>query len=166
MAIQGNIQIRRFRRGDLPVIKKLIFDTIDTCYPAGYPKEAIQYFKQYHCNKNILKGAAEGHTIVLKKNNRVIATGTILGDHILRVFVDPQFQGRGLGKLIMNKLEEKAISSGIKAVILDASLPSKKFYDSLGYTTLEKTYVKVDNGKKLHYYKMNKNLRFLFEEQK
>jgi len=153
-----NIGLRRFRQRDLAAVKTLIDNTIDTCYSADYPKEAIQYFKEYHCEENILKGTADGWTAVLEKNNRIIATGTIIDDHIMRVFVDPKFQKRGLGKLIMGKLEEKAISKGAKVVKLDASLPSKKFYDSLGYDTREKTYVEVENGKKLHYYKMNKVL--------
>jgi glucosamine-phosphate N-acetyltransferase len=157
-AKRTDICVRQFRRSDLAAVKKLIYNTIDVCYLADYPKEAIQYFKEYHCDKSILKGAKDGYTIILKENNRIIATGTIIGDHILRVFVEPEFQRRGLGKLIMNKLEEKAVSKGIKVVKLDASLPSKKFYDSLGYTTLEKTYVKVDNGKKLRYFKMSKDL--------
>ena len=76
----------------------------------------------------------------------------------MRVFVNPKLQKRGLGKLIMNKLEDKAVSTGVEKVNLDASLPSKKFYDSLGYKTCEKTYVKLKNGKKLHYYKMDKVL--------
>jgi len=152
------IRIRRFRKRDLPAVKELIDNTIDICYLADYPKEAVQYFKQYHCDRNILKGAAKGWTIVLEKNNRIIGTGTIIDSHIMRVFVNPKFQKRGLGKLIMNKLEDKAISSEVNKVKLDASLPSKKFYDVLGYKTREKTYVKLENGKKLHYYKMNKGL--------
>jgi GNAT superfamily N-acetyltransferase len=161
MATQKNVQIRRFRQVDLPAVKELIDNTIDICYPADYPKEAVQYFKQYHCDENIIKGAAKGWTIVLEKNNRIIGTGTIIDNHILRVFVNPKFQKQGLGKLIMNKLEDKAISSGANKVNLDASLPSKKFYDSLGYKTREKTYVKLENGKKLHYYKMDKALTAL-----
>jgi N-acetylglutamate synthase-like GNAT family acetyltransferase len=166
IAKRTDIRIRRFRRSDLPSVKELIDNTIDICYPAdpsaplraGYPKEAIQYFKQYHCDENILKGSAKGWTIVLENNTRVIGTGTIINNHIMRVFVNPKFQKRGLGKLIMNKLEDKAISSGARKVNLDASLPSKTFYDSLGYKTCEKTYVKLENNKKLHYYKMNKEL--------
>jgi predicted GNAT family N-acyltransferase len=76
----------------------------------------------------------------------------------MRVFVEPALQKRGLGKLIMQKLEEKALSSAISIVKLDASLPSKKFYDSLGYVTLEETFLEVENGKKLDYYKMEKSL--------
>ena len=158
MAKLNGIRIRRFRQRDLPVVKKLIDNTIDICYSANYPKEAIKYFKQYHCEENILKGAAKSWTIVLENNTRVIGTGTILNNHIMRVFVNPKFQKRGLGKLIMNKLEDKAISSGARKVNLDASLPSKTFYDSLGYKTCKKTYVKLENSKKLHYYKMDKVL--------
>jgi ribosomal protein S18 acetylase RimI-like enzyme len=158
MAKRTDIRIRRFRRSDLPAVKELIYKTIDTCYSADYSEEAIQYFKQYHCDENILKGAKKGWAIVLEENNRIIGTGTIIDDHIMRVFVNPKFQKRGLGKLIMNKLEKKAISSGANKVKLDASLPSKKFYDTLGYRTCEKTYVKLENGKKLRYYKMDKAL--------
>ena len=58
----------------------------------------------------------------------------------------------------MQKLEEKALSQGINIVKLDASLPSKKFYDLLGYGTLKETFLEVENRKKLHYYKMEKSL--------
>jgi N-acetylglutamate synthase-like GNAT family acetyltransferase len=158
MAKQKNIHIRRFRRSDLPAVRRLIYNTIEICYSADYPKEAIKFFKDYHSDKNILKGAAKGYTIVLEINNRIIGTGTIIDSHIMRVFVNPNFQKRGLGKLIMLKLEGKAALAGVKTVQLDASLPSKKFYDSLGYTTFEKTFVKVENDKNLHYYKMKKVL--------
>lgn len=77
----------------------------------------------------------------------------------MRVFVEPAFQKRGFGKLIMQKLEEKALSEGISVVKLDASLPSKKFYDSLGYVTLEETFLEVENNKRLDYYKMEKSLK-------
>jgi GNAT superfamily N-acetyltransferase len=158
MAERTNIRIRRFTQRDLPAVRELIYNTIDVCYLADYVKGAIQFFKQYHSDQNILKGAADGWTIVLEENHHIVATGTIIGDHITRVFVDPEFQKRGLGRLIMHKLEEKAISTGVKAVNLDASLPSKKFYDSLGYTTSEAAYLEVENDEKLHYYKMNKAL--------
>jgi len=155
---QNDIFIRKFKNSELDIIRSLIYNTIDACYSKAYPKEAIKFFKDYHSEENILKSAKEGYTVVLKKDNQIVGTGTIVNDHIMRVFVEPAFQKRGFGKLIMQKLEEKAISQGIKIVKLDASLPSKKFYDSLGYVTLEKTFLEVENGKKLDYYKMEKSL--------
>ena len=158
MPEQSRVGMREFTPTDLGAVKELIYDTIDVCYSDVYPKEAVQFFKDWHGDENILKGANEGHTVILEKDNQIIGTGTLLGDEILRVFVDPAFQKRGFGKLIMQKLEEKALSAGIDIVKLDASLPSKKFYDSLAYVTLEKTFLEVENNERLDYYKMEKLL--------
>ena len=158
MSEQNDIFIRRFKNSDLDVVRRLIQSTIDACYSTAYPKEAIKFFKDYHSEENILKSAKEGYTVVLKKDNQIVGTGTIVNDHIMRVFVDPAFQKLGFGKVIMQKLEEKAFSTGLSVVKLDASLPSKRFYDSLGYVTLEETFLEVENGKKLDYYKMEKSL--------
>ncbi len=157
IAKRNGVRIRKFVSSDLRAVKKLIRRTINACYSPVYPKEVIKYFHDYHSDENILGDAKEGYTIVLERNNRIIGTGTIVANHIWRVFIDPAFQQQGLGKLIMRKLETKAISNKIKAVKLDASLPSKKFYDSLGYAS-EKAFLKVENGKKLNYYKMKKSL--------
>jgi N-acetylglutamate synthase-like GNAT family acetyltransferase len=152
--------MRKFRPADLNAVKKLIYNTIDVCYPAVYCPEAIKYTKNYHSSENILKGAKKGYTVVLERGNRIAAVGAIIKNgYITRVFVNPKFHKQGLGKLIMAKLHTKALSAGIKTVKLDSTLTAKKFYDSLGYKTIKKTFVKVENDKKLHYYKMKKWLR-------
>ena len=100
----------KFGSSDLSAVKNLIHNTIDVCYSATYPKEAIKFFKGYHCEESILKGAKEGHTIVLEQSDRIVGTGTMVDDHIVRVFVAPAFQKNGFGKLIMWNLEAKASS--------------------------------------------------------
>ncbi len=158
MPEKNNISIKEFKSSDLSVVKRLIHNTIDTCYSEIYPKEAVQFFKDWHSDDRILNDAKQGHTLVIEKDGRIIGTGTIVGDEIKRVFVRPRFQKQGFGRVIMGKLEEKAISLGIRGIKLDASLPSKNFYDLLGYATLEETFLEVENNKKLHYYKMQKTL--------
>jgi GNAT superfamily N-acetyltransferase len=158
MSEQKNISIRKFRPSDLADVKRLIHNTIDNCYTKTYPKEAVQFFKDWHCDERVLEDANKGYTIVLEKNSQIIGTGTILEDEIKRLFVEAKLQKQGLGKLIMRKLEEKAASLGIDVIKLDASIPSKKFYDSLGYVTLEETFLEMKNGKRLEHYKMEKSL--------
>ena len=153
------ICMQEFKTSDLRVIKRLIDKTIDVCYRGFYNAEAIAFFKEHHCDNNIIKDAKEGYTIIMEKESLIIGTGTIHGDEIKRVFVDPVMQNCGYGKEIMRYLEAKAIENGIMAVKLDASLPAKKFYDSMGYKTLEGTYLEVGNGKRLDYYKMEKALK-------
>jgi GNAT superfamily N-acetyltransferase len=152
------MEIREFEKNDLAAVKDLVDKTIDICYSNIYCVEAVKFFKDWHHHDKILKNAKEGYTIILERDGRMVGTGTVVGNEIARVFIEPEFQKCGFGKLIMQKLEEKALSQGINIVKLDASLPSKKFYDLLGYVTLEETFLEVENRKKLHYYKMEKSL--------
>ncbi|MHC4124093.1 MAG: GNAT family N-acetyltransferase [Planctomycetota bacterium] len=159
MPKRNDLTIRKFKSFDLDAVRDLIQNTIDVCYSSGYSKEAVRFFKDWHCDENILKDAKEGYMIVLQKTNRIIGTGTIVDDEIKRVFVEPAFQKNGLGKLLMQKLEKKALSAGISVIKLHATLLSKKFYDSLNYVTLKKTFLELENGKKLYYYKMEMPLK-------
>lgn len=152
------ISIREFRKTDLYAVKNLINRTIETCYLGAYCKEAIRFFKDWHKEEKILLNAKEGYTIVLEHGNKIVGTGTIVNDEIIRVFVDPAFQKNGLGRKIMKYLETKANAEGTNLVKLDASIPSKKFYDLLGYVTLNETFIELENNKRLDYYKMQKSL--------
>ena len=61
-----------------------------------------------------------------------MGTGTLDGNHITRVFVLPERQGKGYGTRIMDELEAKAAASHATAV-LDASIPARTLYLHRGY---------------------------------
>ena len=155
MPDQDEIRIREFQISDLQEVFDLIWDTVNTCYPAVYSPEAITYWEDIHTKEKIQNDAKTGCVLVLRKNDVIIATGTLVNDRIGRVYVEPKEQGKGFGKLIMQKLQEKAKENGLRKVILHASLVSKKFYDSLGYETIRATFLEV-KGKKLDYFDMEK----------
>lgn len=160
------MKIREFRKTDLAAVKDLVNKTIDICYTGVYCAEAVQFFKDWHHDEKILKKAEDGYTIVLEQGGRIVGTGTLIYDEIVRVFVNPASQKYGFGKLIMQKLEEKAIAEGVEVVRLDASIPSKEFYDLLGYLTLEETFLEVGDNQRLDYYKMQKVLNSAISETK
>lgn len=150
------MEIKAFEKNNIDELEQLIRHTIDSCYSGVYCDEAIAYFKDFHSRKNIEKDAGNGITIILCDGSRIIGTGTLLGPEIRRVFVLKAFQGRGLGKLIMNHLEKTADGEGIGKVTLCSSLVSKAFYDRLGYTTISKEYIDLGNERRLEYYTMHK----------
>ena len=158
MARETASLIREFQRADLAALKALVHKTIATCYPSRYCVEAVRFFIDYHDAEAILRDAKEGRTIVLDKASRILGTGTIVGGEIKRVFVDPTFQRQGFGRRIVERLEEAAALQGVKTVKLDASLPSKVFYERLGYTTIGPASLPVENGRRLDFFKMQKNL--------
>jgi len=153
-----DINLRRFRQEDWQAVKSLIYKTIDISYSEVYPVGAIEYFKNYHCEGNILSDATKGYTIVLECSEGIVGTGTLLGTNIRRVFIDPSCQHNGLGKLIMYDLEERALAEKVAVLGLEASLVSKQFYESLDYISREETYIPVRNEQKLSYYIMVKRI--------
>ncbi len=158
MTARENTRARAFRKADLVGLKALIDRTIDACYVDCYCAEAVQFFKDYHNEQMILRDAAEGFTIVLDRGGQILGTGTLVDDEIKRVFIDPAFQKQGLGRLLMQDLEQRAAASGIGVVKLDASLPAKLFYDEIGYVTTEKTFREVGNSRRLDFFRMRKAL--------
>ncbi|HUT64262.1 MAG TPA: GNAT family N-acetyltransferase [Anaerolineae bacterium] len=50
--------------------------------------------------------------------------------------VEEQYRGRGIGKIILAGLEEKAINMGAKQIMLDAREPAIPFYCTAGYTII------------------------------
>jgi GNAT superfamily N-acetyltransferase len=158
MAREIGATIREFQKADLAALKALVHKTIATCYPGHYGVEAVRFFLDYHSEKAILQDAQKGRTVVLDKAGRILGTGTLVGDEIKRVFVDPTFQQQGFGRWIMRQLEETAARQGVGAVKLDASLPAKVFYDRLGYLTVEPAFRPVGKGRRLDFFKMQKAL--------
>jgi GNAT superfamily N-acetyltransferase len=150
------MEIVRFKPEKIDEVKELIDKTIDDCYKADYCPEAIVYFKKYHSKENILDDARAGYTVVFQDKFGIIGTGTLVGSEIKRVFVLKQYQGQGIGRLIMNHLEREAASRGVEKINLCASLISKEFYDVMGYVEDKKDAIDLGGGKCLGHYLMSK----------
>ena len=71
-----------------------------------------------------------------------------LGLNILGLAVNPDFKGRGIGKKLMNKLEDYSVDNNISFIRLNSALKREeahKFYEHIGYTCdkVQKRFIKV-----------------------
>jgi len=149
---------RAFVEGDLAGVKALVDRTIDASYTGTYPPGAIAFFKDYHSLECILNDARAGLTLVVEEDGKLIATGTLLGTNVRRMFVDPAQRGRGLGCALLSSLERHARALGLTALDLSASLPAHGFYLHYGYNTDSEECDVVTGGDMLRYYEMSKKL--------
>ena len=67
------------------------------------------------------------------EDEKIIGTATLNKDEIMSVFIDPQSQGKGLGKKFMELLEKDAMNKGLSKVWLVAGLSAVSFYEKIGY---------------------------------
>jgi GNAT superfamily N-acetyltransferase len=155
---EGKVLIREYDNKDLERLNFIVRSTIKKSYSGIYPREAVDYFLELHSVENMKKDIPGGYTCMLELDREIVGTGSVVKNEMKRVFVLPEYQGRGFGKKIMVKLEENALNKGLKKVELCASLPSKDFYLYLGYKIIQFTYLKVKNDEKLEYYDMEKHL--------
>jgi GNAT superfamily N-acetyltransferase len=156
--MKEKVLIRKYNKKDLERLSFVVSSTINKSYLKFYPPEAIKYFLDLHAKENMKKDIPKGCTLMIELDGKIIATGSIVENEIKRVFVLPEYQGKGYGTKIMMKIEEAALNQGIRKVELCASLPSKDFYLALGYKIVRFTHFLVNNNKKLEYYDMEKNL--------
>lgn len=158
MLRKDKIKIRELKSSDLKKVEELISKTIDICYRPVMSEEVIRYLRGFHKTENILRIAEQGCTVVAEKNTKIVGTGSVVDGVVLRVYIDPDFQKQGIGRMIMRELENKAIREGVEEVVLRSTEVSWSFYVLLGYSILEKNYVEVENGSHLEYYVMEKRL--------
>ncbi|MGZ3863757.1 MAG: GNAT family N-acetyltransferase [Bacteroidia bacterium] len=55
--------------------------------------------------------------------------------------VHPNYQGKGVGRMVLTYLEKRCLENGRKTMILHARENAVKFYESCGYTVKESSYL-------------------------
>ncbi len=65
------------------------------------------------------------------------------------------YQGKGIGSLILNHIEQLAKEKRIKHIVLDARENAINFYEKNGYTIIEKSYLLFET---IQHYKMKKTI--------
>lgn len=150
--------MREYRPGDLTALDELVSRTIDVAYAGVYPPRAIAHMHEHHTADEIAADAEQGHTVVVEREGRIVATGTLIDGEITRVYVGPEWQGRGLGLAIMRGLEARARELGLEDVELYATIGSRTFYDRLGYVVTREGVADCGEGQVLKYYRMAKRL--------
>ncbi len=142
---------------DAEEIYMIVQDTIRTIYPRYYPQEVTAFFCGLHCKENISKDIRDGFVGVLRNDTGIVGTGCYKDNHITRVYVKPEYQGRGYGSYMMQCLENE-IRAKHDMVYLDASLPASQLYEKRGYQTIRHERWNVENGRTLVYEVMAKPL--------
>ena len=164
--LKGIIEIREVTQMEFRIAKKehgeqiyqLVQNTIQSIYPKYYPREVVALFSNLHSRERIAADIENNFVRILFANGSLVGTGSCMENHISRLFVLPDLQGKGYGSYMMQRLE-KEISEKYDSVVLDASLAATCFYEHKGYQTIRHEELTADNGAVLVYGIMEKKLR-------
>jgi len=153
-----NVVIRKVIEADIEFLYDMLQDTINITYKDIYPTEAVKLFKDRYSRDHIIEFADNGYSVIAEYKGKIIGTGNLSNNHINQVYINPFFQNKGVGEMIVGKLEEKAKYDKIVTIDLEASINSRIFWESLGYTVRKEDFVPLENNKELRYFTMSKNV--------
>ena len=142
---------------DFDAVKRITQSTIQAIYPKYYPTGAVDYFINHHSDENISRDIADGKAYLLRVDGRNIGTVTVNGNEIDRLFVLPDFQNNGYGRVLID-FAEHMIKENYKDIILAASLPAKMIYRRYGYVEMEYHIIETGNGDFLCFDMMKKEI--------
>lgn len=151
------------RPEEAEIVFEIVQNTVKTVYPKYYPGEVVDFFCELHRKERIAEEienagkAFDGYVGILVEKDKIVGTGSYAGNHITRVYVLPEHQGKGYGGYIMQCLEAEIFAKH-DAALLDASLPASGFYEKRGYRTIRHERYPVENGAVLVYEVMEKKL--------
>ncbi|HYU26676.1 MAG TPA: GNAT family N-acetyltransferase [Thermoanaerobaculia bacterium] len=132
------IGIRRATDDDRVAIARLHEASIRALGPARYTAEEVDSWAAGVAPDRYF---IEQAMYVATSDGEVIAFGHYVNGEIMAVYVDPAHVHRGVGRLMMAKLEEVARADGATHLYLNAALNSVGFYAACGYArTMETTY--------------------------
>jgi N-acetylglutamate synthase-like GNAT family acetyltransferase len=130
------MNIRKAQERDRIRSLEIIVSCLSIINSKDYSSETIETLIHKY-NKNFMK-IPEVHIIIIESNEKVLGTAGITEQGQIRdVFIDIQYHRKGLGTLLMHKLEEIAKNKKSRKVFLFAALSSVNFYAKLGYSIIK-----------------------------
>lgn len=138
--------IRLFSKKDSEICK----DIVARCFDRSVILEEIakQYIKERYMSTGYFESKSREYPLfVYEKDGKVIAIGGIEGNMIKKLYVDPDEQGKGIGREMLNHLEDVAIRTGLIEVLLDSYENCAGFYEKQGYSVVKPFYREGDGVK-------------------
>ena len=135
------MNIGRFQESDAAAVSELIRTTLQISNSRDYPPEIINTLIERETPDHILQRASWTHFYVAEDDSKIIGCGAI-GPYwdrqdessLFTIFVHPDFQGKGVGKAIVETLERDEFALRAKRIEIPASITGLPFYQKMGYS--------------------------------
>ena len=135
------LTIRRFETKDAAELASLIQRNFLEVNMKDYGQEEMERLAQKHTPEEICHIAQHARMYVICEQDKIVGTGSI--KHLdgsltecalVTIFVLPEYQGQGIGRIIIDTLEQDELFLTSTRTEIGASITACQFYEKLGYT--------------------------------
>lgn len=134
------MNIRIFEQTDALAVSELIRKTIRISNTKDYPLELLEALIDSETPQQVIERASWTHFYVAEEQKKIIGCGAI-GPYwgkedessLFTIFVLPEYQGKGIGRVIIKTLENDEFFLRAKRIEIPASITGVPFYLKMGY---------------------------------
>ncbi len=138
--IISNINIRRFEEKDAEAVQTLIVRNFLEVNSKDYGIEIMQEIAKAYDVEKVKRIAGYAHMYVFEYNKQIVGVGSISSfwgseteSVLLTIFVLPELHGNGIGKLIIQTLEQDEFYIRANRIEIPSSITAVEFYRKFGY---------------------------------
>lgn len=132
-----NLIIRKADFNDAQELSELAIATAKKELKPYYSKEQWDVFVKYYSTKVLITKIEANDVFCACLGNEIVGTIALDKDFVVGFYTKVNHLGKGIGRLLMEYLEEHARSKGLQKIGLAASPIATGFYTKLGWQTVE-----------------------------
>ena len=132
--------IRRFKNEDSAELSEVIAKTLRTTNIKDYSPEFIEKEILFFAPEKLIERTTRMHFYVVCEDEKIIGCGGIGAywgkkdeSSLFTIFVLPEYQGKGIGRKIIETLEQDEYFLRAKRIEIPASITAVGFYRKMGY---------------------------------
>ncbi|MET4216924.1 GNAT superfamily N-acetyltransferase [Bradyrhizobium sp. LB7.2] len=119
--------IRLAREDDAAAISAVILRALRETNAKDYTGETIERVERSFSPEVVLQLIGKRTVFVAAIGSRVVGTASLDGSVVRTVFVAPDVQARGIGRLLMAEIERTACARNIPSLTVPASVTAETF---------------------------------------
>lgn len=127
--------IRPFKSADVHQIAQLFYDTVHAIGARDYSQEHLNAWAPANADAQIWNARLTPNiAYVVDQGGIIIGFGDLTSKGSLEhLYVHKDYQGKGVAKLIVNTLLQKAKRLGLREITTVASITAKPFFEKVGF---------------------------------
>ncbi len=134
------MEVRRFKIEDANQVSEIVCRNFLEINSKDYPLEDMRNLALVYNSEKILLIASYAHMYVVCEDDLIVGTGSISSfwgseteSILLTIFVLPEYQARGIGRLIIETLEKDELFLRANRIEIPSSITACEFYKKMGY---------------------------------
>ncbi|MFO3723571.1 N-acetyltransferase family protein [Pseudomonas sp. HLMP] len=126
-------QVRPATSEDIEAISRVVVSALRESNSQDYSPDVIAEVERSFAPEAISVLLDKRKVFVALLGENITGTASLDGEVVRSVFVDPAYQGGGIGRQLMDVIHADAASAGVGVLRVPSSITAEKFYAALGY---------------------------------